>query len=348
MFTQKNQEETRSSANANIEASINPALEIVDNRSQSIAQRRLSERVNKSLQLSSVLHSKKPWVIQRIESIPEERIPVQTHGNCGLFSIIAAMRALGFEDETLDGLTDAIDDFVSESEDTFVGELFTVDLMLAIVNGIRYYGQQVLKARAINFSSPTELAQIFAYFKDIPEVTLLIGYSKPDAYDEYYGARGNWLKLIRDGANPEEIETAKTTMDEALTDKVAVEEFHAKDAHWGMINDIHGDGFVDIADTISEEVEGDEHGYNTLISTRKLFNSNKSLGTSEFGWDDYLDTEEDQVEYNKMDSTSTTKDLSENPRYQRIKSQQMKENMDLSGRIVLIELTARGNELVTG
>src|ERR1700722_6156203 len=85
-------------------------------------------------------------VVQRHRNIPESYIPVQTHGNCGLFSIIGAMKTFGFDPEHLKLLQDAMDKFVDTSEETFVGEIFSVDLMVRIVNGIKFDGQSVLNA----------------------------------------------------------------------------------------------------------------------------------------------------------------------------------------------------------
>jgi hypothetical protein len=87
---------------------------------------------------------------------PESAIPVPTHGNCGLFSIIAAMKSVGFESEPLTALQTKMDEFVATSEETFVGEIFTVDLVVASSKAFQFDGQPVLDAIKRPFDSPSE------------------------------------------------------------------------------------------------------------------------------------------------------------------------------------------------
>lgn len=285
-------------------------------------------------------------VIQRVETIKESQIPVQTHGNCGLFSIIAVMRAMGFDEAVQEKMTKTMDKFTKQSPDTFVGEIFNIDLMLQLINSsLKYNGKQLLTARTVGFKSQKELKEVLHNYDAIPQVSLLIGYSKPDEYDDYYKKRGKWISKLDKGG--EKLETAKRGMNEALEKKVSHEKFIPQHAHWGMINGMSGSGMVKIADTIDEHSPGAEHGYNTHFRTDKLFNSNMSLASGKFNWSTFIDKDNDEVTYNKMSGTEKTKDLAANERYKKIKGDNMMESMDLSGKLVVVELTADGRELLT-
>ncbi|MET3875946.1 hypothetical protein [Chitinophaga sp. OAE865] len=284
-------------------------------------------------------------VVQRIETITEKQIPVQTHGNCGLFSIIAVMRAMGFDEAVQQKMTKTMDKFTSQSPDTFVGEIFNIDLMLQLINSnLKYEGKQLLTARTVSFKSHKELKKILHTYNAIPQVSLLIGYSKPDEYDEYYRKRGEWIGKLNEGG--EKLEIAKSEMDAALETKVSHKDFIPQHAHWGMINGMEGPEMVKIADTIEEHSPDAKHGYNTNFRTDKLFNSNMSLASGKFDWSKFLDSDRNRVEYRKMKGTEKVKDLSHNERYKKIKGDKMEESMDLSGKLVVVELTAEGRELL--
>jgi hypothetical protein len=272
--------------------------------------------------------------IQRHRNIPESAIPVQTHGNCGLFSIIAAMKSFGFESEQLTELQKKMDEFVATSEETFVGEIFTVDLMVRIVQGIKFDGKSVLDAIERPFTSPSELEKLLEEYRDDEDVALLIGYSKPDEYDNYYKLRGNYIKHGGKDAT-------ETQVDDALDDSIGVK-FKAKDAHWGMINQLQEGGLINIADTITEKEPDSKHGYNTLIGLHSLFESNQALASAPFDWSNYLDTKNQQVDYNKMDSSATTKDLKGNKRFEGVRKAKNTESMDLTGRLVVVSVTKHG------
>lgn len=173
---------------------------------------------------------------------------------------------------------------------------------------------------------------------------MLIGYSKPDEYDEYYRKRGEWIGKLNEGG--EKLEIAKSEMDAALETKVSHKDFIPQHAHWGMINGMEGPEMVKIADTIEEHSPDAKHGYNTNFRTDKLFNSNMSLASGKFDWSKFLDSDRNRVEYRKMKGTEKVKDLSHNERYKKIKGDKMEESMDLSGKLVVVELTAEGRELL--
>lgn len=283
--------------------------------------------------------------VQRNKTTDESNIPLQTTGNCGLFSILTALRAFGFSGDIQSKAMAAMDQMTKDSEDTFLGEIFTVDLMLKIINELRVDGKQVLDAKAVAFESQDKLEQLLAAFKKNDDVALLIGYSKPDEYDRYYALRGQRVKgMIGQG-----------TLDKALDDKVNVENFKIKDAHWGMINTISDDGFVDIADSIGPLVPDGPHGYNTLMSTRKLYNSNTSLDQGKFNWNPYLNESvngsmvaNDEITYPTMAKTPTSKDLSNNQRYDSVKKDGMQEKLDLSGKLVVVTVTELGKAMLEG
>lgn len=280
----------------------------------------------------------RPYV-QLHKTLPENKIPVQTDGNCGLFSIISSLRAFGFSEDVQAKATTAFDTMVEQSDDTFLGELFTVDLMLQVINDLQIDGEQILKGEAVTFTSQEKLEEVLTTYKEKDNVTLLIGYSKPDEYDKYYRLRGEHLEsgTLKD---PE--------VGNALEDKLDVESFKVKDAHWGMINEVSNDGFVDISDSIAPLSPNKDHGYNTLMSTRKLFNSNMSLSNGEFDWSNYIDQSNDSIDYNTMNKDPKTKDLSNNQRYQDLQSNNMKEKLDLSGKLVVVTVTEQGTELLKG
>lgn len=281
--------------------------------------------------------------VQRNKTTAETSIPVQTDGNCGLFSILTAMRAFGFSGDVQAKAKTALDTMTETSEETFLGEVFTVDLMVNIINELKIDGKPILKAAPVAFGSQEQLEELLAGYKGKDNVALLIGYSKPDEYDRYYKMRG---KALHKGT------TDDPSLGKALDDKVGVEDFKVKDAHWGMINQISDDGFLDIADNITNYGPDKDHGYNTLMSTRKLYNSNTSLSQGEFDWSGYL--ENDQVEYNTMNRPENklkndkdkTKDLTGNKRYEGIKQNGMKEKLDLSGRLVVVTVTEDGASLL--
>lgn len=284
-------------------------------------------------------------VVQRVETIKEDQIPVQTHGNCGLFSIIAVMRAMGFDEAVQQKMTKTMDKFTKESPDTFVGEIFNIDLMLQLINSnLKYKGKQLLSATTVSFKSQKELEEVLHAYNAIPQVSLLIGYSKPDEYDAYYRQRGKWLSKI--GGDDQKLKTAKDKMDKARKEKVMQKDFIPQHAHWGMINGMKGSGMVKIADSIEEHSPGAGHGYNTNFRTDKLFNSNMSLAAGKFNWSTFIDKDNDEVTYNKMKGTQKTKDLTDNERYKKIKGDGMMESMDLSGKLVVVELTADGRDLL--
>lgn len=284
-------------------------------------------------------------VVQRVETIKENQIPVQTHGNCGLFSIIAAMRAMGFDEAVQQKMTKTMDKFTSRSPDTFVGEIFNIDLMLQLINSnLKYKGKQLLSARTVSFKSQKELEGVLHTYNTIPQVSLLIGYSKPDEYDAYYKKRGEWVSKLDTGG--EELKNAGAEMDAARKAKVEQENFIPQHAHWGMINGMKGAGMVKIADSIDEYSPGAGHGYNTNFRTDKLFNSNMSLASGKFDWSTFINTKKDKVAYNTMEGAEKKKDLAGNDRYKNIKADNMEEAMDLSGRLVVVELTAEGRDLL--
>lgn len=284
-------------------------------------------------------------VVQRVETIKENQIPVQTHGNCGLFSIIAVMRAMGFDEAVQQKMTKTMDKFTSQSPDTFVGEIFNIDLMVQLINGnLKYEGKQLLSARTVSFKSEKELKGVLHNYDSIPQVSLLIGYSKPDEYDAYYKKRGEWASKLRTGGK--ELKSAKGEMDKALKAKVSHDDFIPQHAHWGMINGMSGSGMVNIADTIDKHSPGAAHGYNTLFRTDKLFRSNMSLASGKFNWSTFINTKKDEVDYNTMENTEEKKNLKGNDRYKNIKADSMMESMDLSGKLVVVELTAEGRDLL--
>jgi hypothetical protein len=272
--------------------------------------------------------------VQRNKTTPETSIPVQTDGNCGLFSILTAMRAFGFGGDVQAKAIAALDKMTKQSEDTFLGEIFTVDLMLNVINALQIDGKAILHAEAVAFGSPQQLQEMLTAYKAKDNVALLIGFSKPDEYDHYYKMRGQALK---DGT------IGSSSLDKDLDDKVNVENFKVKDAHWGMINEISDDGFVDIADTIDKHGPDKDHGYNTLMSTRKLYNSNTSLD-GEFDWSKYI--QDDEIGYNTMKKVERTKDLDGNKRYEGIQRNGMKEQLDLHGRLVVVTVTKDGAQLL--
>lgn len=283
--------------------------------------------------------------VQRNKTTEESNIPVQTTGNCGLFSILTALRAFGFSGDIQSQAMSAMDQMTKDSEDTFLGEIFTVDLMLKIINDLEVDGKQILEGKAVEFKSQKQLEKLLAKYKKRDDVALLIGYSKPDEYDNYYNDRGKFLQGELD----------RSELNESLNDKVNVEDFKVQDAHWGMINTISNDGFVDIADSLSEHKKGSGHGYNTLMSTRKLYNSNKSLDDGKFNWDSFLNpeaprsmVENDQITYPSTKSKDVTKDLSNNQRYHNIKEDGMREKLDLSGKLVVVTVTKRGKAMLEG
>ena len=277
-------------------------------------------------------------LVQCNKTTDERNIPVQTTGNCGLFSILTALRAFGFSGDVQSKAMAAMDRFTKNSKDTFLGEIFTVDLMLQIINTLEVDGKRILEGRAVQFTNQEQLEGLLGEFKKIDNVALLIGYSKPDEYDKYYRMRGQHLQDKRKVSGSE--------LDKALDDKVNVEDFKIKDAHWGMINTIGDDGFVDIADSIAPHEPGANHGYNTLMSTRKLFNSNESLSKGKFDWTPHIKS--DQLTYPGMDKMKTTKDLSKDQRLGQIVKDGMKEKLDLSGKLVVVTVTEVGKSMLAG
>lgn len=284
----------------------------------------------RSTRTSSLGRAILPKVVQRHKVLAENQIPVQTAGNCGLFAIIAAMRAFGFQPAHLSQLEKAMDKWVAESDETFQGEIFSVDLMLRLVNGILFNGKPVLHAIAVTFQSPLQLGLLLEQYSKIDDVTLLIGYSKPDEYDTYYSLRGQYLSGL--GTGP----VSKENVTKALDDSIGVT-FKSKDAHWGMINQLRDGGLINIADTITEFMPGSGHGYNTLIGLHSLYES--SMALNQFDWSNYI--KNDRIAYNTMDKTPKSKDLN-TVRYQTVKSNSLTETMDLSGRLVVINVTEYG------
>ena len=277
--------------------------------------------------------------VQRNKTTDERNIPVQTDGNCGLFSILTALRTFGFGGGVQDKAISAMDRMTKQSEETFLGEIFTIDLMLKIINELEVDGKRILKAAPAEFSTQEELELLLAKLKKNNDVTVLVGYSKPDEYDDYYKTRGEFLAG----------KAKESQVEKDLDKKVKVENFKAQHGHWGMINEISDDGFLDISDSLGKFRPDRDHGYNTLMSTRKLFNSNMSLSKGEFDWTNFLPSDgTDDLTYNRMTGGKNTKDLSKNERYQDIRKNNNKEKLDLSGRLVVVEVTELGKAMLQG
>ncbi len=282
-------------------------------------------------------------ITQYNKTVEQDKIPVQTAGNCGLFAILTALRAFGFDDSDQGKAITAFDNFTKTDDNTLQGEIFSVDLMLSVINSLKIETKQILEAEKKAFVDQNKLEELLNTYKDDDSVTLLIAYSKPDEYDDYYAVLGEEGGDITN-QNVIDAKKEKDKFDESKA-------FKAQHAHWGMINKIDSKDSINISDSLAE-YGNTGHGYDTNMNSELLFKSNKVLDEGKFDWESYLKKDEllkedelKEVVYSDMSDNEVEVDKTSAFDKKGLKlgvDKNTQEQMDLSGRIVVVKLTDYG------